>query len=236
MPISEILIVYLALGAPLAVYKYLETRGVSGQRRFLVSLATFFFWIPFAIRLSVRHLTNASNNTHFVSPVLKKSSSRGGRNRLEAARAAVIEAGCRLSIHDVREVIERYVGLSEAAAVNDGPDGRDKATNFLEAAGRSGKLGAICLSRRERNRMQRHLDDARQSFLDLFAQLAGKERSRVQAIRRGVELALVVGDIEVADHLTELETHTWSATGDEETRINPRAQNLSINAVRPATD
>ena len=217
MPISEILIVYLALGAPLAVYRFLETRRVSGHRRMLISLATFFFWIPFAIQLSARRLTNASNGTGFVSPASKKTSSRLTRKRLEAVRTAMMEAGCRLSVHDLREIIERYAGLSEVSANSIGPDGGEKAVSFFEAAGRSHKLASICFTRREQNRVRRHLDDARQSFLNLFDKLPGPASSRVRAIRRATELALVVEDMEAVERLGEMESSVSTPSRDEVT-------------------
>ncbi|HKP69713.1 MAG TPA: hypothetical protein VJV05_10555 [Pyrinomonadaceae bacterium] len=205
MPISEILIVYFAFGAPLAVYRFLETRKVSRQRRILESLATFVFWIPFAVKLSYRHLTNASSDTEFVSPRAKKYDSVTNK-REEALESAMIASGCRLSRHDLREIIERYVGLSNAAATSsDSAVPGDKIVNFLGVAGRPNDLGARCLARRERTRLERHLDASRESFLSLFGNLSSNGKDRSRAIRRGVELALLLNDLDAADHLGMLE-------------------------------
>ena len=212
MPISEILIVYFAFGAPLAVYRYFDSRKVDGRRRLFTSLATFVFWMPFAVRLLFRHFTNASLEGDFVSPRGQKKSASAANSRQEAVGSAIVEAGCPLPRHDVREVIARYAGLSDAAANNGSHRPGEKAVNFLKAAGRPSDVAAHCLTRRERMRLQKHLTDSRHAFLELFDRLSGDNASRIRAIRRGVELALLLGDIEAAEILGELEYDLEPAT------------------------
>jgi hypothetical protein len=233
MPISEILIVYLAFGAPLAVYRYLETRKVSRRRRILMSLVTFGFWVPFAVRLSLRHFTNASFDGDFVSPSRRKRSESVTNDRQEALRTAIAEAGCPLPRHDLREVIERYAGLSEAATDLGSTLPGEKAVNFFEAAGRPTDIGARCLSRRERARFQRHLDDSRLSFLTLFDQLTGPGSARNRAIRRAVELALVLNDMEAADRLGEIQYDLELADRQEPVAMKVPASNFSIRPAAP---
>ena len=235
MPISEILIVYLAFGAPLAVYRFLETRQVSRQRRILMSLATFVFWIPFAVRLSFRHFTNASFDTDFVSPRTKKTKSVTNK-REEALELAMIASGCPLPRHDLREVIGCYVGLSNAVeGQGESAVPGEKIVNFLLAAGRPTDLGARCLARRERTRLERHLDDARESFLRLFDQLSSNSQLRSRAIRRGVELALLIKDIDAADHLGMLEFEDTTSTDLKPVRVNAKA-GFSIGRATPTVD
>ena len=235
MPISEILIVYFAFGAPLAVYRFLETRRVSRQRRILMSLATFVFWIPFAVRLSFRHFSNASYESNFVSTRTKKSESVTSK-REEALEQAMIASGCPLPRHDLREVLKRYVGLSNALERhgNSAAPG-EKIVNFLGAAGRPTELGARCLARRERTRLERHLHDARDSFLRLFDQLPASGQFRSRAIRRGVELALVLNDIDAADSLGMLEFDDAGFPDTEPVLVNAKA-GFSISRATPTID
>ena len=67
MTIGDILIVYLAFGSPLAVYKYLETRGSGTLHRIGYAVLTLIFWIPSVIRIGYRYLTNADFIDAFVS-------------------------------------------------------------------------------------------------------------------------------------------------------------------------
>ena len=236
MPISEILIVYFAFGAPLAVYRYLETRKVSRQRRIVMSLATFGFWVPFAVRLLFRHLTNASFDTDFVSPASRKRSESVTKDRQEALRLAVAEAGCPLPKHDLREAVERYAGLSEAATDLGSTVPGEKAVNFFKAAGRPSELAVRCLSRRERARFQRHLDDSRRSFLALFDQLSGTGPARSRAIRRGVELALVLKDMDAADRLGEIQYELELRDREKPAGLDVPAGNFSIRPAAPIVE
>lgn len=144
---------------------------------------------------------------------------------------ALGEAGCPLPRHDLREIIERYAGLSEAATDLRSIPAGEKAVNFFRAAGRSTELAARCLSRRERARFQQHLDDSRLSFLALFDQLSGRGLTSVRAIRRGVELALVLNDMEAADRLSEMQYDLELTDRDAPVGLDVPAGNFSI---RPA--
>ena len=236
MPISEIMIVYFAFGAPLAVYRYLETRKVSRQRRIAMSLATFGFWVPFAVRLLFRHFTNASFDSGFVSPASRKRSESVTNDRQEALRLAVAEAGCPLPRHDLREVIERYAGLSEAATDLGSTAPGEKAVNFLKAAGRPAELAARCLSRRERARFRRHLDDSRRSFLALFDGLSGSGPAVSRAIRRCVELALVLNDMYAADQLSDIQYELELRDREEPITLDVPAGNFSIRPAAPIVE
>lgn len=236
MPISEILIVYFAFGAPLAVYRYLETPRVSRQRRIGISLATFVFWLPFAVRLSFRHFTNASFKGDFVSGSARKRSDSVTNNRQEALRKAIADAGCELPTHDLREVIERYTGLTEAAVDLASPLPGEKAVNFFKAAGRPTDLAARCLSRRERARFQEHLNDSRRSFLAVFDRLPANGKARIQAIRRGVELALVLNDMEAADRLGEIQSELERNGREEPVSLDISSGSFSISHPAPTVE
>ena len=232
---SEMLIVYFAFGAPLAVYRYLEARKLSGKRRILLSLVTFLVWLPFALRLLIRHFTNASLDAGFVSTRRKKINSLE-RDRYEGVRNALTDAGCPLPRHDLLSVIERYAGLSEAAAGSKRIVEGEKAANFFRAAGRSSQLATICLSRKEQIRLRRHLTASRDSFLALFDRLSGSAVTRTKAIRRGMELALVLGDMEAADCLGDLESALADLSHDSESRMNLASQPVAIQSVASTAD
>ena len=221
MPISEILIVYFAFGAPLAVYHFFETRTVSRRRRILGSLATFLFWIPFAVRLSYRHLTNALFDPGFVSAPHSKRSDLATAKRQEAVETAMSASGCPLTKHDLRVVLDRYVGLSHAVATNRGSsDPGEKIVNLLKVSGRTSDLAARCLARRERMRLEKHLEASRESCLRLFDQLAASGQLRSRAVRRGVELALLLNDADAADRLAVLELDTEHSVDAELVTLN----------------
>jgi hypothetical protein len=231
MPLSDLLIAYLAFGAPLSVYRYLETRGVSNTRRIALSILTFVFWLPFAAGLIVRHFTNASFVPRFVSRKVAGRESFSRSIRQETVRSNLILAGCKLSPHDVREVIERYSGLTELTR-GDAALSSIHTENFLKAAGRStGELGAVCLTRRERDRLESHSEQARESFVSLFYDLPGIGSAvAAAAVEEGIALARELGDGEAEESLATLIPHSRGRNTKQASPI------LSVTPASPSVD
>src|SRR5690349_17091251 len=121
MNLSDIIIVYLAFGAPVAAYKYLQDRNVERRIRIVTSLIVWLFWIPAAVRLGYRYFTNAYSDHAFVSQKILDSADGELTALCEATKASLLTSGCALSMHDVRETLERYVGLTVSLKGDDPP-------------------------------------------------------------------------------------------------------------------
>ena len=207
MNIGDIVIIYLAFGAPFAVHRYLQTRGEEMRRRITISIFTLLFWVPTATRLVYLYLNNAYSRRSFVS-----------RQDLDSpdVRLAVLRDAIRRELNksgfgpvtsfSIRETVERYIGLTKAAAATqDTPRQKidDVPSDLFEVAGRSDdKLAAICLNRRNRRQMERHHIKGRRDFLTLFEQASALEPIEAQrAVELGLELARQLNDRKAVEGL-----------------------------------
>jgi hypothetical protein len=202
MTFTDLLIVYLAFGAPLAVYKYLQNRTANVRRKTLVSIFTFFFWVPTAVQIGYLYLSNAYFRDAFVSRrILDAREKRIGSLR-EAMTAELTRLARGASLHDTRETVERYAGLADAVReTGPEPSGRNA---LFEAAGREEyRVGQVCLMRRNLRRLKRHHTQARQDFVALLSEVSLRfDESGV--VMMGIELARQLEDHATADQLTTL--------------------------------
>ena len=202
MNIADLVIIYLAFGAPFAVYKYLQNRDADRRQRILGSLLTFFLWIPAAVQMGYRYLSNAYSGNAFVSQ--RNSDAVDARLAVlrESIKSELILAGCNLTVHDIREILERYAGLSECDRDTWHLES-DAFSHLFEAAGQTKhKLAAVCLARRNRRRLRRHHIQAGRDFVALFEQLATPAARK--AAELGTEFADLLADHEIADRLNGL--------------------------------
>src|SRR5688572_11288031 len=116
MNLRDLLIIYLACGAPFGVYYFLQNRNrIETKFLWLKSLLRFVVWIPFAFRMIARNsfltklyndsfdkLTETDLKTELEIEEIKKS-----LERMVSAAAALP-----FSIYEFREAFDRYVGLS----------------------------------------------------------------------------------------------------------------------------
>lgn len=208
MSIVDLVIIYLAFGAPLAVYKYLHVRDLSTRSRILSSVLTLLFWIPSAIRLVHRYLTNAFPTHVFVSSEDLDSPEPGRLVDLqETIRSELVGAGSSVPSYEIREVVGRFVGLA-AAGENHPSDLRGVSFDLFRAAGREDQdLAIACLMRRNRRRMDRHHTRARREFVALFGDPSATDMTKAErAIKAAIELAALLEDRKAIDGLTALIT------------------------------
>ena len=204
MPLSDLLIVYFAFGAPLSVYRYLTASGLNNTRRIVSSVATFLFWIPFAAGLIYHHLSNASFVGRFVSRKVAGQKKFSTLYRQEVVRSALVDAGCKLSAHDIREVVERYVGLDDLTRQEPATSNRHAESLFKAAGRKPDELGSVCLSRREQRRLEFHKERSRDAFMALYDELP-RQPASWRAVEEGIALAREMGDLTVAEDLATLE-------------------------------
>lgn len=235
MNLSDLLVIYFAFGAPLSVYRYLDTRGVSGTRRITLSILTFLFWLPFAAGLIRRYLTNASFVSQFVSEKVADSRNFVSSRGQEVLRGSLLRAGCKLSSHDIRVVLERYAGLSSLTR-GDATAMSGHAESLFKAAGRKpDELGSICLTRKERRRLEAHNERSRDAFMALFSDLPHKPASWT-VVEQGIELARQVGDFPVAENLATLEGSFNGAVLKRSIPAEPSTRGLAMTSPSPSVD
>lgn len=231
MTIIDLLIIYLAFGAPIAVYKYFRNRGTEFIRRILVSSLTFFFWLPAAIEIGYLYLINAYSRGAFVS----RWDSDSSGERLSAMRESVSTELIKLSrgsnLHDVRETVDRYVGLADAVLNSNGQ--APERNELFKAAGReSYQLSSICLMRRNLHRLERHHIKASADFVEQFERSAhGQDASF--SLEAGIELARQLDDHYTVKQLIALKVkraEVWNSELQKQHQAMPAVPSISLTA------
>lgn len=175
MSLVELIIIYLACGAPFAVFKA-TSRDTKASTKWLVFVTALIGWPVFAAMLFTRHVrTDADGH----DPMIERL-----RTQMETAAFPDNEIQ---GVFDFRETFYRFVGLSNA--VNE-PEPDKPGTELFEiGGGGSGETAARCLARRNRIRLHRHYLKARREFMSSIA-----ERADEKLFSCASELAVHLGD------------------------------------------
>lgn len=178
MTFFDLIIIYLACGAPFGVYYFLHYRKRSFSRQIWIkSILAFLFWIPFAYRLLRngkirRKLFNLGFNSNTFTESQPEKQLFLLQHRIEKFS---LESRSPISIFEIREVFDRYCGLT-LAIQNVGENFNEKNENaaalFRIAERENVKLGAICLQRRNQKRLEFHQTQASKDFLKLIGHLS----------------------------------------------------------------
>ncbi|HMJ08904.1 MAG TPA: hypothetical protein VK468_07855, partial [Pyrinomonadaceae bacterium] len=121
MNFSEIVIVYLSLGAPVAVYRYLHHRRQQERNALAVSLLAFLLW-PVALAATLASTSNDSKNDFAGYIYSDARTDRMVENILVLAKRDLVRTGRSQDFGVFKENVERYVSLSQAALEGDAID------------------------------------------------------------------------------------------------------------------
>ena len=175
MSLVELVIIYLACGAPFAVFKA-TSRDANASTKWLVFVTALIGWPVFAALLIMRRVRTASSSHEAAIEQL----------RVQMETAAFPDNEIQ-SVFDFRETFYRFVGLSNA--VNE-PEPDKPGTELFEIGGvGSSETAARCLARRNRIRLHRHYLKARREFMSSVAERADENLSSLAS-----ELAVHLGD------------------------------------------
>ncbi|MEO8574224.1 MAG: hypothetical protein ABI481_09670 [Pyrinomonadaceae bacterium] len=202
MTLTDFLIIYLAFGAPIAVYKYFQNRKVDVSRRTALSIFTFFFWVPVVFELCHLYLANAYCGDAFVSHWNSDASDQRVRDLRESIAAELVRLERGTNLHDIRETVDRYTGLAnEVRSSASDTKGRNE---LFEASGRQDyELGQLCLIRRNLRRLERHHIQARYDFVEMLDQVT-RRFAALGVIETSMDLARQLEDCETVEQLSAL--------------------------------
>lgn len=175
MSLVELIIIYLACGAPFAVFKA-TSRDAKASTKWLVFVTALIGWPVFAAMLITRRVRTASSSHDAAIEQL--------RVQMESAAFPDNEIQ---GVFDFREMYYRFVGLSNA--VNEPESARPGTELFEIGGGANNDTAARCLARRNRIRLHRHYLKARREFMSSVA-----ERSDESLNALASELAVHLGD------------------------------------------
>lgn len=150
MNLFELAVIYLAFGAPLGVYHAATHWGEPAASIFPVSLLSVFLWPLASLFLLYVYLTR---------PYLRGSEPAHIAERLCGVANSDLPAE---AAFEFREVASRYIGLCEAL-------NREIGTSFVDGlamitGSEHSAAAKACAARVNRQRLQRHLTDARRDL------------------------------------------------------------------------
>ena len=200
MTFINILIIYLACGSPFGVYQLTRVDAPRSSSELITAAAAFILWPVFLIRFVIERLSSHG----FVSQ----------KHRIEQIRAGLERSGLRdsdtASVFEFREAFYRYAGLAGAAA--DDKTMADPAGELIAISGRKlDTASSNCLSRRSREKVEFHLVQARNDFVEMIANMASDQRSHAEIVTLGIELTNIIGDAPATEDLTALQLEVLPA-------------------------
>ncbi len=172
MKITDLLIIYFSAGAPVAVYFYFQNRDRLNLKKLrLKTLSSFFFWLPSAFQLLLRNqlLQNAFLSKRNKKPFFSTKREKKLYKFQKQLEKILQKTSSGISIFELRETLDRYVGLTLAAREETSVE---TGKEFFRAAeNKNVELAAKCLYRRNRQRLFFHQTSARQDFLHVIKTL-----------------------------------------------------------------
>lgn len=216
MNLFDFLIIYLACGAPLGVYYFLQNRKTPHFKRLrLKTSLTFIFWLPFAYRILLESKLRQIpfSKVFGRKPVLDANIEKNIHPIQKQLEKVFLESNLKLSIYEVREIFERYVGLTLTCQFEhkNSQTARTENEIFQIAKHKNAKLAAVCLHRRNRSRLVFHQTEARRDFLNLLSELFDSDSDREKLERSAIEFVTLLNDTEARDvieKMFERETQT----------------------------
>ena len=206
MNLSEIIIIYLALGSPFAVYFFLQNRSrLKSRQLWLKTILNFLFWIPSAFKILREYLRSNYSSVGNFDFFDELSSSKDKLSLLQRKIEKLIsENDLKISIFEIREILDRYIGLSleakRTAEFSKQPD--DEFFKIVNA--KDWEIASICNQRRNLKRLSFHHKLAANDFLNLIAGLNVKGKLPQNLYFHLLELTLTLQDFEMQKKIKKL--------------------------------
>lgn len=202
---TEIIIVYLAIGAPFGVYHFLKRREAEANLEIIGrSLAAILFWVFFAAVWLWQTAVERNAARESALDLATENKIAETVSNLEAIYSNSAAQTNKSSFFEFREMLARYVGLTEAWH-----ESAPHATAFaheietLRVAKREKldlQLGGRCIHRRNVMRLKTHQLRAAAEFLAICRTFADDQ----SFLREAVNLAEVLADNATALELKKL--------------------------------
>ncbi len=197
MNLTDLFIIYFTGGAPFAVYYFLQNRRQESNllpKTAIVFLLWIFFAVSLLLQSKIRRQVFDYSSENQRGQILSLH-----QKKLEEF---LVESKFNISVFDLRETIERYVGLTLNIG-NDIANGAEQ--EILRIAENDNlRLGSICIERRNRNRLARHQTEARKDFIRLVGKLSELTSDTDKFQQSVVEIVRVLKDEEAQSSLGKI--------------------------------
>lgn len=195
MQLTDLIIIYLACGAPFGVYQITKRQPEASVGNWAIMLASFLLWPVFAVTLIANWTAADEDNTDTLA------NARIENIRSEIERVA-FAGGETAALFEFREVFYRFTGLFEAA--NTEITKKPSSTLFAISGHINKDLASQCLARRNREKLSFHQTLARNEFVDVIADLARDKKICWEIGRLALELTHHLGDDDAMADLSAL--------------------------------
>ncbi|MEJ7846537.1 MAG: hypothetical protein WKF92_00435 [Pyrinomonadaceae bacterium] len=229
MTISDILIIYFSFGAPFAVYEFIQERQTLTFRVAFITAFRFLFWLPLLAHLSFTKILKSAGRDDFAEIHDSDAELDKDIRNVQSAVADRFRLTARhISIHEFREILERYAGLS--LLVKHQTSGAAKIdTGIFAAAGhKDPRLATVCIERRNRERLIRHHINARADFLKVIKECLFADEKMLPPVIRLTELLEDLPAMELL--LADLRTRIFNITA-----ISESGDDLWLPEIQPAS-
>lgn len=206
MNLSEIIIIYLALGSPLAVYFFLQNRTrLKSRQLWLKTILNFLFWIPSAFEILREY---SKSNYSSVDNIEFFEESEAERNKLSLLQRKIENfiSGIdrKTSIFEIREILDRYIGLSlELKNISEFSDQTEDEL-FRLVNNKDWEIASICNQRRNLKRLSFHHKLAASDFFNLIAELKVRGNLSQNFYSHLSELTQTLQDVEMQKEIKKL--------------------------------
>lgn len=236
MRISDIIIIYLAIGSPFAAHYFLRSRSRSSWNHVLRTGLAFLFWPGYAISVTIRVKLTKNDHTLTSSESINLDA-RLDKKVDEISRALEMffhDCVSSASFLEFREILDRYLGLTFAVRF----DRLERAGPFEEIIPSSAKnpeLNSICINRRNRKGLESHRNRARADFVGLISKIADTDGPDSAFVTLALELTRVISDFEASREIDlsvrfRTQTNVDSSVSDVEKEVW-HSQNQKLSAV-----
>lgn len=206
MTISDFTIFYLTLGSPAGVVAFLKIARQGWRPALTRALLIWFAW-----PLAVAYVASRPLKRRAIYDLLGEGANRSRNAGVRSARARDLNAIAAEALGSAgtfvfRDTVDRYIALAEAveSASSDHSD-PPAADFFLSAGSHAPEIGTLCLARKNRGRLKKHLSKARVDLTDAVTRIPTTDK-RLEARALLVLLFDSFADSEgrksVADRLT----------------------------------
>lgn len=253
MNLRDLLIIYLACGAPFGVYYFLQNRNhLETKILWLKSLIRFVFWIPFAIQLVARK----SLFTNLYANGFDRSSNSDAKKEFEIEEIKKFFENVlsindfKLSLYEFREIFDRYIGLSLEIQSENEEFSQSETEIFRITNHTNKKLAEICLHRRNRKRLNFHQKLARRDFFEILGKFVDQAAEPQNLFDHVSKLAALLNDFEAQklieniskeslqtqekQNVRNLEKELWNSEKHKPLTENKISTNLQVLTARAA--
>lgn len=179
MTLSDFAIFYLTLGSPAGVVAFLKISRQGWRPAVTRGLLIWFAW-----PVAVAYLASRPSKRRAIYDLLGEGADRRQNWGVRGVRARDLNAMAAAALGSAgtfvfRDIVDRYVALAEAVESSSSDVSDTTVADFFISAGsRAPEIGTLCLARKNRERLKRHLSKARVDLTDAVTRIPTTDARR----------------------------------------------------------